>query len=202
MTPRAWPTANAVWTFFEKNSRSTPTIDRCVELDQVADEQVQGEQPLGQRQIGRSREDAVVDGPQVRAGPLEDPVAHGGRARVDAEDDHARPLRAPGRARRWITSAMRSESRRGVGTYCRSGRARGPSRSDLGEDFVGDLEVRGHALDVVEVLEQFDQPQGLARLASLELDRCFAIIVDSADSILYAAGFERTRTCSRSDGPV
>ena len=42
---------------------------------------------------------------------------------------------------------------------------------DLGEDLLGDVEVGGHALDVVEVLERLHEAQVLAGALLVELDR-------------------------------
>src|SRR5258705_13519316 len=51
------------------------------------------------------------------------------------------------------------------------GRAGSRSTRDLGEDLLGDVEVRGHALDVLEVLERLDEPEVLAGPLLVHLDR-------------------------------
>src|SRR4051812_35853644 len=68
---------------------------------------------------------------------------------------------------RTITS--RPWSRSGDGGP-RLGPAAGSTR-DLCEQVLGDVEVGGHALDVVEILERFDEPQVLARALLVDLDR-------------------------------
>ena len=72
--------------------------------------------------------------------------------------------------------------------------ARGRSPGDLGEDVLGDVEVGGHALDVVEVLEQLDEPERLARLVESSSTVCLAIIVDSAESTLIPEASSAWRT--------
>src|SRR5258706_6179232 len=44
------------------------------------------------------------------------------------------------------------------------------SPGDLGEELLGDLEVRGHALDVVQLLERFDEAEVLACPVPVQLD--------------------------------
>src|SRR5437870_6476438 len=51
------------------------------------------------------------------------------------------------------------------------GRAARRSTRDLGEDLLGDVEVGGHALDVLEILERLDEPEVLARPLLVHLDR-------------------------------
>jgi hypothetical protein len=59
-----------------------------MELEQLVDEGVDRQQPLGQRQVRARGQAAVVDLAQAPAGPFDDPVAKCGRPRVDPEDLH------------------------------------------------------------------------------------------------------------------
>ena len=56
---------------------------RPVELDEVADEAMDRDEPLRQRQVRRRFEATVVDRAQPTAGPFDDPVAQRGCPRVD-----------------------------------------------------------------------------------------------------------------------
>ena len=103
-TPRAWPTANAVWALREKNSRSTAT--------------------------SRGRWSAIssVD-------------ARGGSRRSRSGSERVAAVVESSRSRR--RGARRRSARRCRSPVRRSpGRSRGRSPGDLGEDLLGDVEVR------------------------------------------------------------
>ncbi len=59
-----------------------------MERQQLVDERVDRQQPLGEWQVGARGQAAVVDLAQAAAGPFDDPVAKRGRPRVDPEDLH------------------------------------------------------------------------------------------------------------------
>ena len=59
-----------------------------MEREELVDQRVDRQQPLGERQVRARRQAAVIDLAQPAAGPFDDPVAQRGRPRVDPEDDH------------------------------------------------------------------------------------------------------------------
>ena len=118
-TPRAWPTANAVWTFCEKNSRST------------ADDLRAGAARSARRR-GRGSPAAAraATGPAMSRGSRSRPRAAGRRS---VRRSRSRVRRSPGRCPRTITRRPRRRPPRG----CRSwpspaGRRRGPRASRRG----------------------------------------------------------------------
>ena len=73
---------------------------------------------------------------------------------------------------------------------------------DFGEDVLGDVEVGGDPLDVVEVLEQLDQAERLARLGLVELDGLLGDHRDLGSSTAMPPPSIALRTASRSAGSV
>src|SRR4051812_28812365 len=72
-----------------------------------------------------------------------------------------------------LSHARRKCSRSGPRLRLRLAAPEPPARStrDLGEELLGDVEVRGHPLDVVQILERFDEAQVLARSLLVDRDR-------------------------------
>ena len=165
-TPRAWPTANAVWALLEKNSRSTATRSgRGARSARRRSGGSRAAAPAARRRAS-SRGSRSRPSRSAAAVALDDAVAQRGGPRVDARDGP----RSPG---------------------------------DLGEDLLGDVEVGGHALDVVEVLERLDQAQVLARLVRRRPRRsAWRPSSISADSTGTPAPSSALRTRSSSPGVV